>query len=237
VVLLASGDVSDYDETARAQLATRFANTAGVDAGVVSVTITAASVRIHVSITVASDEEARALNVTLTRQLGTTQLATEFLADFALAGGAAIQVERVERVGIANAPPSNQGALITHDASGGPVWPWVVLGVGVALLFGLLSVVLACARRRRKAKHSSNVTVTRDVEVSSISHATTSVPVDLYISSTENPNAAVSPSKAYESRLHRARMARSKSSEQLASPTVEAASKAPDSTGDTVSRV
>ena len=248
MVLVASGDVGDYGESAREQLKARIANTAGVDASAVTIAITAASVRIQVSITVASDEEVRALNMILARELGTPQLATAFLADVALAGGTVIRVEHVESVGITNALPSGQGvqtkedAQTKQDASSASVWLWVGIGVGVGVLFCLLAVVTlacACVRRRRKAKHSSNVTVTRGVEVNvthtSISHATTptaSVPVDPSISS---PNATVSCSKAYEARIHRARMSRSRSSEQHAPPTVSP--KDTDATGEKVSWV
>ena len=246
MVLVASGDVGDYGESAREQLKARIANTAGVDASAVTIAITAASVRIQVSITVASDEEVRALNMILARELGTPQLATAFLADVALAGGTVIRVEHVESVGITNALPSGQGvqtkedAQTKHDASSASVWLWVGIGVGVGVLFCLLAVVtLACVRRRRKAKHSSNVTVTRGVEVNvthaSISHATTptaSVPVDPSISS---PNATVSRSNAYEARINRARMSRSRSSEQHAPPTVSP--KDSDATGEKVSWV
>ena len=246
MVLVASGDVGDYGESAREQLKARIANTAGVDASAVTIAITAASVRIQVSITVASDEEVRALNMILARELGTPQLATAFLADVALAGGTVIRVEHVESVGITNALPSGQGvqtkedAQTKQDASSASVWLWVGIGVGVGVLFCLLAVVtLACVRRRRKAKHSSNVTVTRGVEVNvthaSISHATTptaSVPVDPSISS---PNATVSRSNAYEARINLARMSRSRSSEQHAPPTVSP--KDSDATGEKVSWV
>ena len=255
MVLIASGDVGDFGESAREQLKARIANTAGVDASAVTIAITAASVRIQVSITVASDEEARALSMILAKELGTPQLATAFLADVALEGGTVIRVEHVENIGITNALPSGQGvqtkqvqtkevedAQTEQDASSASVWLWVGVGVGVGVLFCLLAVTLACVRRRRKAKHSSNVTVTRGVEVNvthaSIGHATTptaSVPVDPSISS---PNATVSRSKASEARIHRARidpMARSRSSKQHVPPTVSP--KDSDATGEKVSWV
>ena len=250
VVLIASGDVGDYGESARAQLKARIANTAGVDASAVTIAITAASVRIQVSITVASDEEARALNMILSRELGTPQLATAFLADVALAGGTVISVEHVESVGITNALPSSQGvqteedAQTKQDASSASVWLWVGIGVGVVVLVCLLAVTLAWVRRRRKAKQSSNVTVTRGVEVTvahaSISHArtpTAPVPVDPSVSSISSPSATVSCSKAYEGRIHRARMARSRSSEQHAPPSLEASPTDSDATGEKVSWV
>ena len=139
VALIASGDVGDYDESARAHLKARIASTAGVVARAVTIEITAASVRIQISITVASDEEAQAINMVLARELGNPQLATTFLADVALAGGTAIRVEHVERTEITKPLLSSQDAQqTTQDVSITSVLLWILIGIGVVVLLCLL---------------------------------------------------------------------------------------------------
>jgi len=241
VALIASGDVGDYDESARAHLKARIASTAGVVASAITIDITAASVRIQISIAVASDEEAQAVNMILARELSNPQLATAFLADVALAGGAVIRVEHVESIAITKPLPSSQNAQqTTQDVLITSVLLWILIGIGVVVLLCLLAFTLACVRRRRRAKRSNNnVTVTRGVEVVSISDATpptASVPVDLSSTpSISSPGASASCS--YQARLNRARMARSTSSAQHAPPRVEATSKASDIIGAKVSRI
>ena len=242
VALIASGDVGDYDESARAHLKARIASTAGVVARAVTIEITAASVRIQISITVASDEEAQAINMVLARELGNPQLATTFLADVALAGGTAIRVEHVERTEITKPLLSSQDAQqTTQDVSITSVLLWILIGIGVVVLLCLLAVTLACVRRRRRAKRNNNVTLARGVEVevssSEATPPTTPVPVDpSCIPSISSPSTSASCS-AYETRVNRARMARSKSSAQHAPPRVEATSKAADTTGEKISWV
>ena len=241
VVLIASGDVGDYDESARAHLKARIASTAGVVASAITIDITAASVRIQISIAVASDEEAQAVNMILARELSNPQLATAFLADVTLAGGAVIRVEHVESIAMTKPLPSSQNAQqTTQDVLITSVLLWILIGIGVVVLLCLLAFTLACVRRRRRAKRSNNnVTVTRGVEVVSISDATAptaSVPVDPSSTPSISSPGASAPC-SYQARLNRARMARSTSSAQHAPPRVEATSKASDIIGAKVSRI
>ena len=97
----------------------------------------------------------------------------------------------------------------------------------------------ASSRGHEAADEVDAAGVDLGVEMSSFHHGTTtttSVPIGpSSVSPTENQNATVSPSKAYESRLQRARMAHRRSPEQHAPPTVEAPPK--EFAGVTVSRV
>ena len=69
VEMTASGEVSDYDDEAKAELGSRFAAVAGVDPSAVAVTVRAASVIITVIITVSDADTATALATTMTDTL------------------------------------------------------------------------------------------------------------------------------------------------------------------------
>ena len=75
-------------------------------------------------------------------------VATAFLADVALAGGAVIRVEHVESIAITKPLPSSQNAQqTTQDVLITSVLLWILIGIGVVVLLCLLAFTLACVRR------------------------------------------------------------------------------------------
>jgi len=138
LTLTASGNIDDYD---KGDLEGKIATRAGVDASLVSVTITAASVLITATIAVPASTTAAAVQTSLSSSLGTAAAASEALG---------ITVEE-PRLAVTITPPG-----VPDDAAGaGTATPqWVVwaicatLGSGWYLLSGLLGLSEARTLRR-----------------------------------------------------------------------------------------
>ena len=144
LTLKASGNVDDYD---RRDLEGKVAASAGVDASLVSVTITAASVLITATIAVPASTTAAAVRTSLTSNLGTAAAASDAM-------GITVEEEptvATPRLAVTIAPP---GAPDNAARKGTATPQWVVwaicatLGSGWYLSSGLLGLAEARTLRR-----------------------------------------------------------------------------------------
>ena len=79
--MVAAGSVSDFDGETQARLTSSMATTLGVDASAVSLSITAASVKLVFTVAVADATEAASVAGTVATALDTTDAASVALSD------------------------------------------------------------------------------------------------------------------------------------------------------------
>jgi len=91
--MTAAGDVSDYDAAAQSSLVSNMATTLGVAAVDVSLTVTAASVRLVFSVTVADATAAAAVSATVASALPTATAASSLLGASVLSAPAAATLD------------------------------------------------------------------------------------------------------------------------------------------------
>ena len=137
VTMTAAGDVSDYDDTVKAGLATKFAELAGVDPSAVAVTVRPASVIIEVAITVADASAATALVSTISTQLSSADAASAFTG-----------------LTITSAPSVKAVAetVLVQPSQGLAPWVIALIVVSSTVVVLLLGVAIACRRAKRSAK-------------------------------------------------------------------------------------
>jgi len=143
IEMTAAGDVSDYGDDVKADLASKFAELAGVDASKVEVIITSASVIITVKIEVASASAASTLTSTLATTLSDASAASLFTG---------LTVTSAPVLSVATETPAG---YVPPDDS---FWKWwVILAIagGGALVLSLVALAALCyccraqeARRR-----------------------------------------------------------------------------------------
>ena len=144
IEMTAAGDVSDYDEDVKADLAGKFAVLAGVDPAKVEVIITSASVIITVKIEVASASAASALTATLATTLSDASAASIFTG---------LTVTSAPVLSVATETPAG---YVPPDET---FWKWwVILAIagGGGLLLSLLALVALCyCCRAREAQRGA----------------------------------------------------------------------------------
>lgn len=190
---MASGEVADYPPAVQAELRELFARSASLDPRAVGVEVTAASVRIKVTITVPDAQDVIDVSSTLSPLLATPAAATRFLAGITLAGGTAIQVASIQMVAphIPSPPPVEQpptpwtpnASLANVQAgqklsdgvkTGDGIATWMYVFIGgisvlalilllVALLFGWLLF------RKRRLKFNPSVVGAQGIALQSVS--------------------------------------------------------------------
>ena len=138
--LRAAGEIVDYNEVRRASIRQVFATTAAVPASNTTVSITAASVIITVSITFADASAAADGGGAIIYAMRSRETATAAL------GIEVISIPQVN-VGVAYIQVPDDGPSITRDVSGNDV-----LIAGAAGAFACLLVCLCILRRRRRVR-------------------------------------------------------------------------------------
>uniref|UniRef100_A0A7S2GCE0 Uncharacterized protein n=1 Tax=Haptolina brevifila TaxID=156173 RepID=A0A7S2GCE0_9EUKA len=148
VKMSATGDVTDYDDSAKADLADKFAALAGVDSSAVEVEVSAASVLITVKITVADVAAASALTTSISSQLADPSAASAFTG-LTITSAPTIAVAMEAGPAISNGwepptpPPMLPGAPPSPTEQGFWQW-WVIFVVAVGSTCGCVCCILAC---------------------------------------------------------------------------------------------
>ena len=143
LTLRVSGNIDDFDKR---DLEGKIATSAGVDASLVSVTITAASVLITATITVPASTTAAAVQTSLTFNLGTVAVASAAL-DITVEEEPTVATPTLAAIAPPGAPDDTAG-----EGTAAPQWVvWAIcatLGSGWYLLSGLLGLAEARTLRR-----------------------------------------------------------------------------------------
>ena len=143
--VVAPGDVSDYDDAAKAEISASVANTLnGVSADDVVVTVAAASVVITVTILVPAAITAESLSNEVATQLQTTSAASNFISN---AAATPITVESVQTI-----PPTTPVA--STGLSTGAI---VGIAVGSAAAVLLFSDLVYALRKSGSSKNKSQI--------------------------------------------------------------------------------
>jgi len=143
--MFASGEVADFTPVVVSEITTLFANLANVPASAVSVNVSAASVRIAVSIAATNDTLADEIASELEPVMANATAATTFLSAVA---GVSIAVSDVSRVEV-DAPPPPSPPPTTEGSNGGAV-AGIVVAVLVALFCVGYAIYYAIRKQRRK---------------------------------------------------------------------------------------
>ena len=138
ITLIASGSVSDYSDTLILQLKSRIAIAAGVDESLVTIRVTAASVRITATIAVPAYTTADVLQALLSSSFGTADAASTALG---------VTIEEVPTI-------TFESAAADSDSSSALTVPLIVGIAAGALVFGGLLTAGACVMVHRR--HQQN---------------------------------------------------------------------------------
>ena len=135
IEMMAAGDVGDYDEAKRADLATKFADLAGVGVESVEVIITPASVRITIKITCESSDQANALVTSISAVLSSAEAASAFTG-LTITSAPIIKAVAETILVFDASPPPSAPPLVPRPWYNGfiAVLAWI-------LLFGLIALV------------------------------------------------------------------------------------------------
>ena len=143
LTIMASGDVSDYADTT--SLRQKIADAAGVDASLVTISVTAASVLITATIVVPASTTPAAVQTSLASSLGTAENATAALG---------ITVESDPSITASPPPGGDDGKGSSDDgANAGAVAGGVIGGIAFSML--VAGLVYLC-RQKSKASNRSN---------------------------------------------------------------------------------
>ena len=141
VEMLAAGNVADYTEDTKLNLATKFVSLANVDIDAVEVEITPASVRIVVKITVANATAAAALVTSIGQTLSSAEAASAFTN---------LTITSTPTVSAVVETKLLTGAYPPPPPSGMPVYvAAIIAAVGGVCIFAVV-IALAIVYRRRK---------------------------------------------------------------------------------------
>ena len=143
LTLTASGSVSDFSDNDKSRLQQKVADAAGVDKSLVTIRVTAASVRITATIAVPASKTADQVQTSLSSTLGTVSDASTALG---------VTVEEVPTITVESA---------LSDSSDDLNVPLIVgIAVAGALVVGLLSAG-ACVMVQRRQQQNALVGATR----------------------------------------------------------------------------
>jgi hypothetical protein len=139
--LTASGSVSDYTDSDKSRLWQKVANAAGVDKSVVTIRVTAASVRITATVAVPDSMTADQVRTSLSSGLGTADAASTALG---------ITVEEEPVITVIGSDSSSSGL-------GAPQIAGIAIGAAFALILFLAVCAFFTVRLRQEQNGSSRV--------------------------------------------------------------------------------
>jgi len=153
--MIAAGDLSDYDEFKKADIAESIATDLGISASNVNVTIVAASVRITFEVLADDEPTSTIIQRKLSAAFATPDDATTFFTSAGVSDVSIISVEAPTVITTLVAPPPPTSPSTDAPSASDRMLPIAAIGCIVALI--VLAVVMYCFCRKRTAMRRESI--------------------------------------------------------------------------------